>query len=271
MKKREYDILSSIQKKLSKGRKTKIALSIAISSDNTKAYVACGNKGVEIFDITDISEPKKACSFKTYGYAFDVALSNDGTKVYIADGANGITVKDVSDLHNIQNVVVVGKVGYTVNLKLSSDGTKAYTTDFERGLVIYRLIEDGMFVDLEEMASYSMPYCDQHSFTICNDDKTIFVSKNDGDVDIIELDEDKIIIKDSLSVQYKINRIILSDDEKIAYVIAARSVIVFSVEKKLLKKVIKKRIFDIFVEDIIISGSDAYAKIGKNLIEIWES
>ncbi len=268
MKKIEYDTLSLIQKKLSKGRKTKIALSIAISSDNTKAYVACGNKGVEIFDITDISEPKKACSFKTYGYAFNVALSNDGTKVYVADGANGIFVKDVSDLHNLQNVVVGGKVGYTVNLKLSSDGTKAYAIKYERGLVIYKLIANGMFVELKEMASYSMPYCNQNSFTICNDDKTIFVSKENGDIDNIALDEDKIIIKESLSLQYKINRIILSDDEKIAYAIAAKNVIVFSVENNSLKKVINKHFLNRFVEDIIISGSGAYAKIGKDLIEL---
>ena len=266
MKKIEYDTLSLIQEKLSKCRKTKIALSIAISSDGTKAYVACGYGGVVIFDITDI--PIQVGSFKTHGYTFNVALSSDGTKVYVSDGSNGITVKYVSDPHNIQNVVVGGNIGYTVYIKLSSDGTKAYTINYESGLVIYKLIDNGMFVELHKIASYSMPCWNKHSFTISNDDKTIFVLKEDSGIDTIELCNDKIITKESFTTQDKINRIILSDNQKIAYAISGENVIVLSIENNSLKKVINTHSLNRFVEDIIISGSDAYAKIGKDLIEL---
>ncbi len=266
MKKIEYDTLSLIQKKLSKGRRTKIALSIAISSDNTKAYVACGFDGVEIFDITDIPIP--AGSFRTNGYAFSIVLSDNGKIAYVADGANGIAVKDVSNLNNIQNIPTFGETG-TIDLKISKDGTRAYAVNYKEGLIVYKIVEDIPYcIELHKIASYSMPYWNKHSFTISNDDKTIFVLKEDSGIDTIELCNDKIITKESFTTQDKINRIILSDNQKIAYAISGENVIVLSIENNSLKKVINTHSLNRFVEDIIISGSDAYAKIGKDLIEL---
>ncbi len=266
MKKIEYDTLSLIQKKLSKGRRTKIALSIAISSDNTKAYVACGFDGVEIFDITDIPIP--AGSFRTNGYAFSIVLSDNGKIAYVADGANGIAVKDVSNLNNIQNIPTFGETG-TIDLKISKDGTRAYAVNYKEGLIVYKIIEDIPYsIELHKIASYSMPCWNKHSFTISNDDKTIFVLKEDSGIDTIELCNDKIITKESFTTQDKINRIILSDNQKIAYAVSGENVIVLSIENNSLKKVINTHSLNRFVEDIIISGSDAYAKIGKDLIEL---
>ncbi len=266
MKKIEYDILSLIQEKLSKGRKTKIARSIAISSDETKAYVACGFDGVVIFDITDIPIP--VGSFRTNGYAFSIVLSDDGKIAYVADGANGIAIKDVSNLNNIQNIPTFGETGI-IDLKISKDGTRAYAVNYKEGLIVYKIIEDIPYcIELHKIASYSMPCWNKHSFTVSNDDKTIFVLKEDSGIDTIELCNDKIITKESFTTQDKINRIILSDNQKIAYAVSGENVIVLSIENNSLKKVINTHSLNRFVEDIIISGSDAYAKIGKDLIEL---
>ncbi len=265
MKKIEYDILSLIQKKLSKGRKTKIARSIAISSDNTKAYVACGYGGVEIFDITDIPIP--AGSFKTNGHAFSIVLSDDGKIAYIADGANGIVVKDVSNLNNIQNIATFGETG-TIDLKISKDGTMAYAVNHEEGLIVYKIIENIPYcIELDKIASYSMPYCYHHNFTI--QDRTIFACTDNG-IDILELCDDKIITKEQYKMKEKVNRVILSDNEKIAYAISSKKVTVLSLEKNSIKKVIKTNTFYRSVEDIVTDGTSACAKIGKDLIEILE-
>ncbi len=266
MKKIEYNTLSLIQEKLSKGRKTKIALSIAISSDNTKAYVACGYDGVVIFDITDI--PIQVGSFKTHGYAFNVALSSDGTKVYVSDGSNGITVKYVSNLNNIQNIPTYGETGQIIDLKISKDGTMAYAVNHEEGIIVYKIIEDIPYsIELDKIASYSMPYCYHHNFTI--QDKTIFACTENG-IDILELCDDKIITKEQYKMKEKVNRVILSDNEKIAYAISSKKVTVLSLEKNSIKKVIKTNTFYRSVEDIVTDGTSACAKIGKDLIEILE-
>ncbi len=265
MKKIEYDTLSLIQKKLSKGRKTKIALSIAISSDNTKAYVACGYDGVVIFDITDIPIP--AGSFRTHGYAFSIVLSDDGKIAYVADGANGIVVKDVSNLNNIQNIPTYGETG-TIDLKISKDGTRAYAVNYKEGLIVYKIIEDIPYsIELHKIASYSMPYCYHHNFTI--QDRTIFACTDNG-IDILELFDDKIITKEQYKMKEKVNRVILSDNEKIAYAISSKKVTVLSLEKNSIKKVIKTNTFYRSVEDIVTDGTSACAKIGKDLIEILE-
>ncbi len=265
MKKTEYDTLSLIQEKLSKGRKTKIALSIAISSDNTKAYVACGYDDVVIFDITDI--PIQVGSFRTNGYAFSIVLSDDGKIAYVADGANGIVVKDVSNLNNIQNIATFGETG-TIDLKISKDGTMAYAVNHEEGLIVYKIIENIPYcIDLYQIASYSMPYCYHHNFTI--QDNTIFACTENG-IDILELCDDKIITKEQYKMKEKVNRVILSDNEKIAYAISSKKVTVLSLEKNSIKKVIKTNTFYRSVEDIVTDGTSACAKIGKDLIEILE-
>ncbi len=261
MKKIEYDTLSLIQKKLSKGRRTKIALSIAISSDNTKAYVACGYDGVEIFDIADIPIP--VGSFKTHGYAFSIVLSDDEKIAYVADGANGIVVKDVSNLNNIQNIPTYGKTGQIIDIKISKDGTIAYAVNHEEGLIVYKIIENILYC----IASYSMPYCYHHNFTI--QDRTIFACTDNG-IDILELFDDKIITKEQYKMKEKVNRVILSDNEKIAYAISSKKVTVLSLEKNSIKKVIKTNTFYRSVEDIVTDGTSACAKIGKDLIEILE-
>ncbi len=266
MKKTEYDTLSLIQKKLSKSRKTKIALSIAISSDNTKAYVACGYDGVVIFDIKDI--PIQVGSFKTHGYAFSIVLSDDGKIAYVADGANGIVVKDVSNLNNIQNIPTYGETGQIIDLKISKDGTIAYAVNHEEGLIVYKIIENIPYcIELDKIASYSMPYCYHHNFTI--QDRTIFACTDNG-IDILELCDDKIITKEQYKMKEKVNRVILSDNEKIAYAISSKKVTVLSLEKNSIKKVIKTNTFYRSVEDIVTDGTSACAKIGKDLIEILE-
>ncbi len=266
MKKREYDLLQQIQKKLSKGRKTKIALSLAISHENKKSYVACGFDGVVIFDITDT--PRQVGSFKTNGYAFSIVLSDDDKRAYIADGANGIVVKDVSDLNAIKNIPTFVKTGQIIDLKISNDGTKAYAVNHEEGLIVYKMIENIPYnIELDKIASYSMPYCYHHNFTI--QDKTIFACTENG-IDILELCDDKIVIKEQYDMKEKVNRVILSENNERAYAISSKKVIVLSVEKNSIKKVIKTNTFYRSIECIIVDETSAYAKIGKDLIKILE-
>jgi len=69
---------------------------VAISSDGTKAYLADGDNGLVIIDITDPANPTQLGSYyDTAGYAFGVALSGDGTKAYLADGGNGLIIIDI--------------------------------------------------------------------------------------------------------------------------------------------------------------------------------
>ena len=63
-----------------------------------RLYVAKGDLGVDIWDISDTESPKKCGSFNTPGYA--CGLSTRGNYVYIADGDAGVQVINVADPAN---------------------------------------------------------------------------------------------------------------------------------------------------------------------------
>ncbi|WP_457640254.1 hypothetical protein [Persephonella sp.] len=73
------------------------ANSVALSQDGTKAFVADGSSGLQIIDISDISNPQIISSVDTPDTANSVALSQDGTKAFVADGSSGLQIIDISD------------------------------------------------------------------------------------------------------------------------------------------------------------------------------
>jgi len=60
-----------------------------------RLYVAKGDLGIDIWDISNPEVPKKCCSFDTPGYA--CGLSIKGTYAYIADSDAGVQVINVAD------------------------------------------------------------------------------------------------------------------------------------------------------------------------------
>ena len=112
------------------------AMSVTLSSDNTKAYVADCKNGLVIVDISDSAHPTKLGSYNTAGISTDVTLSNDGSKAYLADGSNGLVIVDISDPSHPTKFGSYHTAGYSLRVTLSSDSSKAYVTDGRNGLVI---------------------------------------------------------------------------------------------------------------------------------------
>ena len=61
--------------------------------------VACGKKGLLLFNITNPRKPKKISSIVTTN-AKHLQLSNDEKFVYIADSEGGLKIIDINDLEN---------------------------------------------------------------------------------------------------------------------------------------------------------------------------
>ena len=64
------------------------------------AFVADGNSGMQIIDVSNPSISKLISSIKTSGYSSDIALSPSGTIAYVAAGESGLQVIDISDVSN---------------------------------------------------------------------------------------------------------------------------------------------------------------------------
>jgi hypothetical protein len=63
--------------------------------DSTLLYVACGELGLQIVDMSDISNPSIIGACDTKGYANEVFVRD--TLVYIADGREGLTILNAAD------------------------------------------------------------------------------------------------------------------------------------------------------------------------------
>jgi len=69
-----------------------------VAIEGNYAYVADGESGLQIIDISDRHNPKIIGSCDTPSFAHDVAI--EGNYAYVADGEGGLQIIDISDRHN---------------------------------------------------------------------------------------------------------------------------------------------------------------------------
>lgn len=105
------------------------AYAIALSKDETKAFVADHDGGLKIIDLSNPSNPKIIGKYSDDGYAFDIALSNDNTRAYLADNSGGLKILDISNPTQPKLLGSYSDNGYINHIALSKDNTKAYITN----------------------------------------------------------------------------------------------------------------------------------------------
>jgi WD40 repeat protein len=66
-----------------------------VDVDGEHAYVAAGNAGLHVVDVSDPSAPVRVATFNTPGNANDVRVQNG--YAYVADGASGLQIVDVNN------------------------------------------------------------------------------------------------------------------------------------------------------------------------------
>ena len=103
---------------------------VAIHGD--RAYLANGEAGLDILDISDLSDPKRMGGHDTDGIATDVFVAGD--LAYVADLENGLVIIDVS------NPLLTREVGHFDTddqaRRVTVDGDHAFVGDRFNGLLI---------------------------------------------------------------------------------------------------------------------------------------
>ena len=86
-------------------------------------YVANGQAGIAVFDITDLTNAQRLGVFDTDGNArhIEVLETTAGTTAFVADGGNGFVVLDVNNPAHIVMLDHVDTVGHSVRHLLSRD------------------------------------------------------------------------------------------------------------------------------------------------------
>ena len=96
------------------------------------AYVADGNSGLAVIDISDPTNPGTPVYEDTTGNPYGVFVSGD--YAYVADYTSGLAVIDISDPTNPGTPVYEDTTGYAWGVYVSGD--YAYVADFISGLAI---------------------------------------------------------------------------------------------------------------------------------------
>lgn len=96
---------------------TNNAHDIAVSVDNTKIYIADGDSGIKIFNLSIMQNPTLIKSITNIN-AQKILLSKDGSQIYAIDGADGLKIIDVKAVHPLHKLSVV--LIYTLFMTLYS-------------------------------------------------------------------------------------------------------------------------------------------------------
>jgi hypothetical protein len=99
------------------------------------AYVAVGDAGLLVIDVSDPANPRRVGGYDTPGNALGVAVS--GNYAYVADYNAGLQVLDVSDPANPRRVGGYDTPGGVSGVAIS--GNYAYVADGGWGLQILRI------------------------------------------------------------------------------------------------------------------------------------
>jgi len=99
------------------------------------AFVAAGDAGLQVVDVTDRANPSIIGSLDTAGVAIDIKAV--GNQVYIADGENGLVIVDVSTVASPVLMATLDTAGVAQDLQV--EGVYAYVADGNGGISIINI------------------------------------------------------------------------------------------------------------------------------------
>jgi len=115
------------------------AQAVCTSTDSNFLFIACGEVGFTIFDISDFQDGYNiypvAGWLDTPGFAEDVTIHPDLPVVFLACGTGGLVIADYSDTANVKIVGSYNTVGYAKEVMYKDN--KVFITTELSGLQIF--------------------------------------------------------------------------------------------------------------------------------------
>ena len=146
-------------------------IDLAISPDNTRAYVANDDWGLGIIDISDVQNLTLLTQTHIKKRAYSVVLSSDGQEAYVVTGSEGFTILNVSDFNDVH---IEGNYessrNYIGEIIPSQDGTKLYV--LKEGLKVLDITNISQPILL---SSFSIKHT--RGMAISSDESKIYITK----------------------------------------------------------------------------------------------
>jgi hypothetical protein len=156
---------------------------ITVSPDGDFAYVADGDGGLKIYDIT---KPDQALQVygdpagTARGPALDVALSPEGDLAVVAAGEIGLRILDVTNPFSPVERFVVSLPGAAEGVAFSQDGGRAFVALGPNGLAV---------VVVTTAAVLNIVPLDGHAHTIITDGRWAYVANGDAGLVALNIDQ----------------------------------------------------------------------------------
>lgn len=159
------------------------ASGIVLSPDEKTAYIADGDGGLKIINISDPLHPQIIGVYDTDGYAESVVLSHDGTIIYLADYDHGLHIINVSTPTVPTLLTSMPTPSYAKNIKLSADGQTAYIADGDSGLQIIDVSNPSTPTIIGALNTYGWA----EGVALSPDEKTAYIASGNGGLYIIDI------------------------------------------------------------------------------------
>ena len=182
---------------------------IKLSQDKTKAFIADGDSGLTVVDISNNSKPKVILNKNTPGFARAVALNSAEDTAYIADSDSGlITVS----LGSKSIVSALDLNGTARALALDEANSKLYVATESAGVKIVDISDSTNPTILDTIKTPDKAY----GVTLSNDKSKLFIADNKTGMIIIDLDNNTTL--DTFNTYGLARNIAISSDEKYAFI-----------------------------------------------------
>jgi len=194
---------------------------VILSRDKTKAFVSDGGAGLQILDISDLTNPILIGNYDvnyTKGEIVkEAVLSSDESKVFISTHTGGLKVVDIS---NMANPTLLGENnlsnGLALGIAISNDDSTAYIANSNGGFKVVDVSNLANPVVISELNSSVVGTV--KSVTLSNDGTKAFIATLDSGIKIINISNRNDPVLINRYDTYYAQHIILSSDETKAFV-----------------------------------------------------
>jgi hypothetical protein len=146
------------------------------------AYLAAGEQGLIILDVSNSKSPKLISNTGTFGYVSSLALS--GKNLIITNENEGLKVVDVSNPKLPKEISKLDLAGSPQEIALA--GSMAFASDFENGLVVVDISDP---TNLKVVSS--LPISHAKTIALSADNKLAIIISDETDVIVVDISDTK--------------------------------------------------------------------------------
>ena len=140
------------------------------------AFIAKEAAGLEIFNISNASNPTLVSSYRSFGYAYGVKISSDGNTAYLANGDSGMDILNISDKSTPTLIAYFKISGRVKDIEVSSDGNTAFLATHGIGLDIINISDPTTPTHITTYSDSSSP----SKVKISSDGNTLYLIDSSG-------------------------------------------------------------------------------------------